>query len=176
MVEREMSDTLIDSRRMIRFDDLERVDAAFSCDGKWIASGSRVSFSPQEHVGRLYLDGNVHASSVHLVPSRQAPFTGTNWQIRLHEGGTWSLRNQGPETRMLAGSGPFVSLGRATLIDRFDTTRWLVYRDLGGFRLRPCMRDSGWLALRDGQAVLSGRDEPVSRAHYWTITLFEPVA
>ncbi len=161
------------SHRMIRFDDLDRVDAAFSCDGQWIASGARVSISPQEHLGHLFLDGNVHASTVQVVPSRQAPFTGTNWQIRLNDGGTWSLLNQGQEKCRLAGSGNIVSLGRAALIDRFDTTNWLLYRDLGGFRLRPCMRDSGWLALRDGQAVLAGREEPVGRAHYWRITPFQ---
>ena len=160
------------SHRLIRFDDLDRVTEPFSCDGQWIKSTDRVSFSPQEHVGHLFLDGNVHASTVQLVPSRHAPFTGTNWQIRLNDGGTWSLLNQAHETRMLAGSGNFVGLGRPVPIDQFDTTRWLLYRDLGGFRLRPCMRDSGWLALRDGQAVLLGRDEPVGRSHYWTITPF----
>ncbi len=168
-----MPDTALPhSHRKIRFDDLERVDAPFGCEGQWIASGARVSVSPQDHVGHLFLDGNVHASTVQMVPSRQAPFTGTNWQIRLNEGGTWSLLNQGHEARMLAGSGDIVSLGRATQIDHFDTTHWLLYRDLGGFRLRPCMRDCGWLALSDGQAVLAGRDEPISRAQYWTITPF----
>jgi hypothetical protein len=161
--------TMPDSYRMVRFDDLDRVAAPFSCDGRFIASGDRISISPHEHPGTLFLDGNVHASTVHLVPSRQAPFTGTNWQIRLNADGTWSLLNQGHETRMLAGSGNIVSLGRAALVDHFDTTRWLLYRDLAGFRLRPCMRDSGWLALRDGLAVLADRGEPVGRSHYWTI-------
>lgn len=170
-----MADSAIPfSHRLIKFDDLDRVTKAFSCEGRMINSGDRVSLSPQEHVGSLFLDGNVHASSVHLVPSRQAPFTGTNWQIRLNEGGTWSFLNQGQELRLLAGSGNIVSLGRPAQIDRFDTTRWLLYRDLGGFRLRPCMRASGWLAVRDGAARLAGRDEPVTRAHYWTITPFAP--
>jgi hypothetical protein len=164
------------SHRKIRFDDLDRVDKAFSCDGRMISSGDRISISPQEHPGGLFLDGNVHALTVQLVPSRQAPFTGTNWQIRLNDGGTWSLLNQGHEMRRLAGSGTVVSLGSPGLLDRFDTTHWLLYRDLAGFRLRPCMRDSGWLALRNGQAVLAGRDEPVGRSHYWTITAFPKAA
>jgi hypothetical protein len=172
MAEQALSESLTHSYRKIRFDDLDRLIHPFHCDGQLVSSGDRVSMSPHDTADALFLDGNVHASTVHLVPSRQAPFTGTNWQIRLNEGGTWSFLNQGHEARRLAGSGNIVNLGRAALIDRFDTTRWLLYRDLAGFRLRPCMRDSGWLALRDGVAVLAGRDEPVSRSHYWAITRF----
>lgn len=157
------------SHRKVRFDDLHRVSAAFGAEGRQISSGDRVSLSPQDDVAGRFLDGNVHASSVQLVPSRLPPFTGTNWQIVLNPDGTWSFLNQGHPARMLAGAGSVVNLGTAALIDRFDATRWLIYRDLAGFRLRPCMRDSGWLARRGEGVALAGRAEPVSPAQYWTI-------
>ena len=156
--------------RMTQITDLRRVVEPFSVDELAIRSGDRISIASQAEGANVFLDGNVYAAAVNLVPSRLAPFTGTRWQIRLNDDATWSFLNQGHAEQMLAGSASIVTLGRAASLNRFDTTRWLMYRDLTGIRLRPCMRTGGWLAVRGGAAVLAQHDAPVGRSHYWTIT------
>lgn len=158
--------------RMTQITDLRRISEAFRLNDALIKSGDTVSIASQEAGSNVFLDGNVYSSAVNLVPSRMAPFTGTRWQIRLNEDATWSFLNQGHDEQMLAGSGNLVTLGRPSQSQRFETTRWLMYRDVTGMRLRPCMKVSGWLAVRDGAAVLAGHEVPISRGHYWTITPF----
>lgn len=158
--------------RRTELGELRRVVGAFRMDEHSIGNGARVSLATLADAPNVFLDGNVYSATVNLVPSRLMPFTGTRWLLRLNDDETWSFLNQGQAEQMLAGSGSVVTLGREPQgidTDRFNTTRWLLYRDLTGFRLRPCMRVGGWLGVRDGQAVLSKNAEPLDRWIYWAI-------
>jgi len=152
--------------------ELRRIVGPFRMNEHSIGNGDRISLATMADTPNIYLDGNVYSATVNLVPSRLMPYTGTRWQLRLNNDETWSFLNQGQEEQMLAGSGTIVTLGREPLgadTDRFNTTRWMLYRDLTGFRLRPCMRVGGWLGVRDGQTVLSTPTEAVDRSLYWII-------
>lgn len=161
--------------RRTALSDLQRLTGPFKVNGHEIGDGDRVSIATMAEGQTGFLDGNVYSAMVGLVPSRLMPYTGTRWQVRLNPGGTWSFLNQGHEEQMLAGSGGIATLGRPPLTSdatRFDTTHWLIYRDLTGFRLRPCMRTGGWLGLVEGRVVLCGPEEPVGRWIYWAISPF----
>ncbi len=158
--------------RRTELGELRRVIGAFQMNEHSIGNGDLVSMATLADTPNPYLDGNVYSASVNLVPSRLMPFTGTRWQLRLNADETWSLLNQGQTEQMLAGSGSIVTLGREPLgidTERFNTTRWLLYRDLTGFRLRPCMRVGGWLGVQEGHAVLSGKTDAAGRWLYWAI-------
>ena len=158
--------------RRTELGELRRIVGPFRMNEHSIGNGDRVSLATLAEAANVFLDGNVYSATVNLVPSRLMPFTGTRWQLRLNEDETWSFLNQGQEEQMLAGSGSVVTLGREPLgidVERFNTTRWLLYRDLTGFRLRPCMRVSGWLGVREGQAVLSAPPDIAGRWLYWAI-------
>lgn len=161
-----------EAHRRTELSELRRIVGPFRMNEHAIGNGDRISLATMADTPNVFLDGNVYSSTVNLVPSREMPFTGTRWQLRLNDDATWSLLNQGQEEQMLAGSGTIVTLGRAPQgqdQERFNTTRWLLYRDLAGFRLRPCMRVGGWLGVRDGHAVLSTADDRVDRWLYWII-------
>lgn len=154
-------------------DELQRITQPLLVNGIALATGTWVSMASLADTPNAFLDGNVYAATVNLVPSRLQPYTGTRWLTRLHPDGTWSFLNQGQEEHLLAGSAGIVTLGRAPVragFDKFDVTRWLMYRDLTGFRLRPCMQGGGWLGVRDDRAVLSGPKDPADRWIYWAIT------
>ncbi|MGV8988550.1 MAG: hypothetical protein ACOH2H_19970 [Cypionkella sp.] len=161
-----------DGHRRTELSELRRVVGPFHMDEHAIGNGDRISLATMADTPNVFLDGNVYSATVNLVASRLMPYTGTRWQLRLNGDETWSFLNQGQAEQMLAGSGSIVTLGREPLggdAERFNTTRWLLYRDLAGFRLRPCMRVGGWLGVRDGQAVLSSPSEPAGRWLYWII-------
>lgn len=169
---------MIDLSRDARYrrtapDELVRITRPLHVNGVEIATGTWVSMASLADTPNAFLDGNVYASSINLAPSRLQPYTGTRWLTRLHSDGTWTFLNQGQEEQVLAGSAGIVTLGRPPSVggfDRFNATRWLMYRDLTGFRLRPCMQGSGWLGVRDSRAVLSGPRDPADRWIYWAIT------
>ena len=153
--------------------ELRRVAMAFRINERVVGNNARIALSTLVDAPNTFLDGNVYSSAVSLAPSRLVPYTGTRWQLRLNGDGSWSFLNQGQDLQMLSGSGNAVTLGREPAsgdVERFNTTHWLLYRDLTGFRLRPCMHVGGWLGVRDNQATLAGLEEPVGRWLYWSIT------
>lgn len=168
-----MAEYLTDeAHRRTELGELRRIIGPFRMNEHSIGNGDRISLATMADTPNIFLDGNVYSATVNLVASRETPYTGTRWQLRMNDDGTWSFLNQGQEEQMLAGSGSIVTLGRAPqgpYKGRFNTTRWLLYRDLAGFRLRPCMQVGGWLGVRDGQAVLSTPDDEVGRWLYWII-------
>ncbi len=168
-----MADLPEERYRMTAHGELRRITSGFRMNEKAVGHGARISMATLADASNTFLDGNVYSSAVSLAPSRLMPYTGTRWQLRLNSDGSWSFLNQGQDQQMLSGSGDAVTLGREPAfgdVERFNSTRWLLYRDLTGFRLRPCMRVGGWLGVRDSHATLAGVDEPVGRWLYWTIT------
>lgn len=159
--------------RMTAHGELRRIAAAFRINERVVGHNARIALATLADADNSFLDGNVYSSAVSLAPSRLIPYTGTRWQLRLNGEGSWSFLNQGQDQQMLSGSGNAVTLGREPAfgdVERFNTTRWLLYRDLTGFRLRPCMRVGGWLGVRDNRATLAGLEEPIGRWIYWSIT------
>jgi hypothetical protein len=157
--------------RVVDLGDLRRIRAPFRIGQDEIGNGSEVHLSSLAETAETYLDGNVYYGTTQLVPSAKSPYTGTRWQLRLHGDGTWSVLNQGQEDQMLSGASGMVGLGRetaSTLQSRFDSTRWLLYRDRTGFRLRP--GTAGWLAVDSGRVVLRLPDAESDRTLYWKIT------
>ena len=153
--------------------ELRRITSTFRLNEEAVGHGARISMATLADTASTFLDGNVYSSAVNLAPSRLMPYTGTRWQLRLNGDASWSFLNQGQDQQMLSGSGNAVTLGREPGfgdVEHFNSTRWLLYRDLTGFRLRPCMRVGGWLSVRENYATLAGVDEPVGRWLYWTIT------
>jgi hypothetical protein len=152
--------------------DLHRLTTPFPVDGRIIASGSPIALARSGKVAKPYLDGDVFSTRLTLAPSTADPFTGTRWVIQQQDDGTWGFLNQGQPENMLLASAGSVTLGRslqAVGMARFVTSRWLLYRDLIGFRLRPVMPISGWLGVRDDQLILADRDDLLGRWIYWDL-------
>jgi hypothetical protein len=157
--------------RVIDLGDLRRVAAPFRVGQEDFDTGTDICLNTLADTPDIYLDGNVYHASANLVPSPKPPYSGTRWQLQLNSDGTWSILNQGQEDQLLSGSGSSVGLGREPTSPeqmRFVTTRWLMYRDRTGFRLRP--GTAGWLAVQDGKVVLSNPGDAPGRWLYWQIT------
>ena len=164
--------TLHVSYRSTAKNELRRMLVPFQSGGALVDEGSNVVIFSLAHASRMYLDGDVYSAAVTLAPSPTPPYTGTRWVVQLNEDETWSFQNQGHDEELLAGANGIATLARVPTdpdMARLDTTRWLIYSDLGGFRLRPAMRDSGWLGVRDGKTVLSRPEEAAGRWLYWAI-------
>ncbi len=158
--------------RLTSRQDLYRLTMPFRVDGKTIASGSAISIARSGAVTLPFLDGDVFSTRITLAPSVAEPYTGTRWVIQQDDDGTWGFLNQGQPENMLVASAGSVALGRPLAgagMARFVTSRWLMYRDLIGFRLRPVIAVSGWLGVRDDELVLSGLGDPPGRWLYWDI-------
>jgi hypothetical protein len=156
--------------------DLHRLTTPFAVDGKKIESGAAIALARSAEGMLPYLDGDVFSTRVTLAPSVGDPYTGTRWVLRRDEDGTWGFLNQGQPENMLVATAGSVTLARplaAAGMARFVTSRWLLYRDLIGFRLRPVMPVSGWLGVRDGKLVLSDRNDTLGRWIYWDIIPLE---
>jgi hypothetical protein len=152
--------------------DLYRLTMPFLVHGQTISSGSPIALSRSGEVARPYLDGDVFSARVTLAPSSADPFTGTRWVLQQNDDGTWGFLNQGQPGNMLVASAGSVALGRpltGTGLARFVTSRWLIYRDLTGFRLRPVMAVSGWLGVRYEKLILSEPGHQPGRWLYWDI-------
>ncbi len=160
------------SYRRTRRTDLYRISAPFQIHEHLIETGTAVNIVPLGMDKPAFLDADVMTARVTLAPTTKAYFRGTRWVIQHNDDGTWSFLNQGQDENMLAGSADSVTLGRSLLTEgmaRFGTTRWLIYHDLAGFRLRPAMRIGGWLGVSDGRLVLSNRDQTAAAPLYWAI-------
>ena len=158
--------------RLTMRQDLCRLTMPFLVDGQIIASGSVIALARSGEVAQPYLDGDVFSTHITLAPLAAEPYTGTRWVIRQDEDGTWGFLNQGQTDKMLVASAGSVTLGRPLAVAgmaRFVTSRWLLYRDLMGFRLRPVMAVSGWLGARGGNLILSEPGDPIGRWIYWDI-------
>lgn len=156
-------------RRAVRTD-LHRIWEPFQIGAQRADTGTALHIASLGVTSPSYLDADVMTARVNLAPSTKGIYRGTVWTLQHNEDGTWSLLNQGQAENMLAGSSDSVTLGRPTTAEgmaRFATTRWLLYHDIAGFRLRPAMRASGWLRVRDGNLVLSRRDEMAGPWLYW---------
>ncbi len=150
--------------------DLHRLTAPFPVNAQTIAHGSAIALARSGEVVRPYLDGNVFSTRITLAPTVGDPYTGTLWIMQQDDDGTWGFLNQGQPENMLVASSGSVALGRPLLaagMARFVTSRWLIYRDLIGFRLRPVAAASGWLGVRDDKLVLSEPGHPSGRWLYW---------
>jgi hypothetical protein len=164
--------TLHASYRITAKNELRRMLVPFQSGEVLVAPGRNVVIFSLGLASRLYLDGDVYSAAVTLAPSPMPPFTGTRWVVQLNEDETWSFQNQGHNEELLAGANGIATLARVPInpaMAPLDTTRWLIYSDLGGFRFRPAMRDSGWLGVRDGRAVLSRPEDAPGRWLYWAI-------
>ena len=159
-----------DRYRQMDPSDLRRITAAFRNGGDSIGDGSNIFLRSLADTQQPYLDANVFNAVINLVATTEPPFTGTRWLLQLNKDSSWSLLNQGIEDRLLARSGTSVGMGResAGFSDvRFSATRWLIYRDRIGFRLRP--GSGNWLAVREGRVELSNADRDGDRGLYWDI-------
>ena len=153
--------------------DLYRLTMPFLVHGQTISSGSNIALSRSGEVARPYLDGDVFSARVTLAPATDDPFTGTRWVLQRNDDGTWGFLNQGQPENMLVASAGSVALGRPLVgagMARFVTSRWLIYRDLKGFRLRPVMAVSGWLGVRYEKPILSEPGHQPGRWLYWDIS------
>jgi hypothetical protein len=160
------------SLRVTTRQDLYRLTMPFMVNAQVIASGSTIALARSGEVEQPYLDGDVFSSRVTLAPTPADPYTGTRWVIQQGEDGTWGFLNQGQPDNMLVASAGSVALGRPLVgagMARFVTSRWLIYRDLIGIRLRPVMAVSGWLGVRDDRLVLSEPGDLSGRWMYWDI-------
>lgn len=151
--------------------DLYRIRAPFQVREQLIDTGTAVNLVPLGRDSPAFVHADVKTARVALAPTTAAHYRGTRWVMQNNDDGTWSFLNQGQNQNMLAGSTDSVTLGRAPVVGmaRFVTTRWLIYHDLAGFRLRLAKRVSGWLGVRDDRLVLSSRDEPAGPWIYWGI-------
>ena len=162
---------ILASRRRTRRTDLHRLSTPFQIRDQMIDTGAAANLVPLGLISPAFLDADVMTARVALAPTTAAHYRGTRWVMQNNDDGTWSFLNQGQEENMLAGSTDSVTLGRALVegLARFETTRWLIYHDLSGFRLRLAMRVSGWFGVWDDRLVLSNREEPAGPWLYWGI-------
>jgi hypothetical protein len=84
-----------EAHRRTELSELRRIVGPFRMNEHAIGNGDRISLATMADTPNVFLDGNVYSSTVNLVPSREMPFTGTRWQLRLNDDATWSLLNQG---------------------------------------------------------------------------------
>jgi len=158
--------------RRLRRADLHRLTKPFLIDTQTITSGRAVALARSGEGTLPYLDGDVFSGGITLAPKAAAPYSGTRWVIQQGPDGTWGFLNQGQPDKMLVASAGFVALGRplaGSAMARFATTRWLLYRDLICFRLRPVMAVSGWLGVRDTALILSDPGDVPGRWMYWDV-------
>lgn len=159
------------SRRTTRTD-LYRLTGPFQIHAQFADTGTEVHLAWCAGATPLYLDADVVTGWVGMAPLTTAPYLGTRWVLQNNGDGTWSFLNQGQPEHMLAGSGDTVTLGRPPAgegMERFSTTRWLIYHDLTGVRLRPVMGVTGWLGVRDAHPVLAAAQDMVGPWIYWQI-------
>ena len=160
------------SLRRRKRQDLHRLTAPFLVDGRTVTSASPIALARSGEVAQPYLDGDVFSGGITLAPKAAEPYSGTRWVIQQDADGTWGFLNQGQPDKMLVASAGCVALGRPLAgagMARFVTSRWLLYRDLIGFRLRPVMAVSGWLGVRDEALILSEPSDSPGRWMYWDI-------
>lgn len=157
--------------RQSRRQDLHRLTKPFEVNAQIIAPGSAVALARSGEIAQ-FLDGDVFSSRITLAPMVVAPFTGTRWVVRQDQDGTWGFLNQGQPENSLVATARSVILGSPLAeagVSPFASSRWLLYRDLIGFRLRPVTRVSGWLGVRDGTLILSDPCDVAGRWIYWDV-------